>query len=369
MGKFDFVFNTEDTTTLTLAPEEAVAAIATVTKMATSNNRQELERAARLLLAFDLFEEYSEEDVSSLVNKIARSADNDGLGAVFNQAYDSLLYEHLADAFALSIMMLAAEKEGDLSEEEVEAICDLQEALDIDDEEADLILDEVIEELSGKWEEGEEGENEVRKFPVSPTDRDLTEIAVEIYEEPADSVLYESPLGNFTVPVPTDPEKGGLISSQEGSVAFSDDFGTLLRIDYSPVTAEVGDRIQLVGLEEFVKTFLNNYVSEAILAHFPGSKILWEDYIDDLMHGAYFIAVDMPQGSTISKQTDDGSEVPMNAYRGLVFFIAADFLYTVSVQRHFWDGETPGPLAEEIEDIKNSLFDFIDTIAFVYSYS
>jgi hypothetical protein len=264
-------------------------------------------------------------------------------------------------------MMLAAQKEGELSDEEVEAICDLQEALDIDDEEADLILDEVIEELSGEWEEGEEGENEVRTFQLSPTDRDLAEIAVGVYEEPADSELYESPLGNFTVPVPTDPEKGGLISSQEGSVAFSDDFGTLLRIDYSPFTAEVGDRIQLVGQQEFFKTFLSNYVSEAILAHFPGSKILWEEYIDDLMHGAYFIAVDMPQGSTISKQTEDGSEVPMNAYRGLVSFIAADFCYTVSAQRHFWDEETPGPLEEEIADIKNSLFDFLDTIAFVYS--
>jgi hypothetical protein len=37
----------------------------------------------------------------------------------------------------------------------------------------------------------------------------------------------------------------------------------------------------------------------------------------------------------------------------------------MSTQRHFWDEETPGPLEDEIEDIKNSIFDFIDTIEFV----
>ncbi|WP_017715710.1 hypothetical protein [Kamptonema formosum] len=367
MGKFDSVFNSEDPTTLTLAPEEAVAAIATVCKMATSNNQLELERAARLLLAFDLFEEYSKEEVSTLIKRLAKIAVQDGLGAVFNQAYDSLPYEQVPDAFAASIVMLAAEKEGELEDEEVEAICELQDALGLDDEEADYILDEVIAELSGEWQEGEEGEQEVRTFQAGPTDRDLAEIVVGVYEEPADTELYESPAGNFTVPVPTDPEKGGSISAQDGSVAFSDDFGTLLRIDYTPFTLKVGDRIQLVGREEFFKTFLTHYVSQAILAYFPGSQILGEEYIDDLMDGAYFIAADMPQGSTISKQTGDGSEVRMNAYRGFVCFIAAGFVYTVSDQRHFWDEETPGPLAEEIEDIKNSLFDFIDTIAFVYS--
>lgn len=365
MGKFDFVFNSEDTTPLTLVPEEAVAAIATVTQMALSSNQLDLERSAILLLAFNLFEGYSEEQVSRMVIKLANVAVRDGLGALFNQAYESLPYGQFADAFAASIMMLAAENEGDLSEEEIELICDLQEALGLDDEEADLILDEVIEELSGEWEEGEDGEKEERKFQAGLTDRDLADIVVELYEEPADTELYESPTGNFRVPVPTDPEKGGSLSSQEGYVAFTDDFGTLLRIDYTPFNAALGERLDLVGPEEFFKKFLTNYVSVAILEKFAGSKILGEEYIGDLMGGAYFIAVDMPQGSTISKQTSDDAEVPMNACRGLVSFIAADFIYIVSAQRHFWDEETPGPIEEEIEDIKNSIFDFIDTIVFV----
>ncbi len=365
MGNFDFVFCSEDTTTISLTPEEAVAAIVVVTGMASSNNQLDIETAATVLDAFDLFYEYSEEELSDLVESLANIADRDGLGAVFNEAYDSLSYEHVADAFAASFMRFVIEGEGELTDEEIDLICELQEALGFEDEEADKILDEVSAQMTAPSEtNGKTGDKKERKFHVIPTDRDLGEIAAEVYDESADGGLYESPAGNFSVPVPADPQKGGRINPQEGSVAFSDDFGTLLRIDYTPFPAALGERIQLVGREEFFKSFLTNYVSEAILANFPGSKILWEEYIDDLMHGAYFIAVDMPHGSTISKQTSDGSEVPMNAYRGLVSFLAVDFVYTVSSQRHFLDGETPGLLEEEIEDIKNNIFDFIETIEF-----
>jgi hypothetical protein len=162
MGKFDFVFDTEDTITLPLAPEEAVAAIATVTQMAISNNQLDIERAASILLAFNLFQEYSEEEVSRLVNRLANIAVKDGLGAVFNQAYDCLPYEQVADAFAASFMMIVVGVEGELSDRDIELIFELQEALGLEDEEADKILDEVFAQLAveGEEEDGEEGEKE-----------------------------------------------------------------------------------------------------------------------------------------------------------------------------------------------------------------
>lgn len=166
MGKFDFVFDTEDTITLTLAPEEAVAAIATVTQMAISNNQLDIERAASLLLAFNLFQEYSEEEVSRLVNRLANIAVKDGLGAVFNQAYDCLHYEQVADAFAASFMMIVLGVEGELSDRDIELIFELQEALGLEDEEADEILDVVFAQLAveGEEEDGEEGEEEEAKI-------------------------------------------------------------------------------------------------------------------------------------------------------------------------------------------------------------
>jgi hypothetical protein len=179
MGKFDFVFNTEDTTTLTLTPEEAVAAIATVTRMAISNNQLDIETAASILSAFTLFAENSKEYISARVESIANNAVKDGLGAVFNQACESLHPDNLADAYAASFMMFFLGGEGELSDEEIELICELQEALGLEDEEADEILDVVFAQLAGEGEEekGEKGEEEERKSQTGQTDIDLAEIA------------------------------------------------------------------------------------------------------------------------------------------------------------------------------------------------
>ncbi|MBW4492582.1 MAG: hypothetical protein KME26_05735 [Oscillatoria princeps RMCB-10] len=215
MGNFDFIFNSEDTPTITLTPEEAVAAILVVTGMASSNHELHIETAVSVLEAFDVFYESSEEELSDLVDKLANLAERDGLGAVFNEAYDSLYYEDFPDAFAASFLLLVIEAKGELSDRQVELICELQEALGLEDEEADEILDEVFAQMTELKEEQGNNVDKKGRIHILPIQKELGEIAAEVYEEPPDSELYESPAGNFSVPVPTDPQKGGQISSQE----------------------------------------------------------------------------------------------------------------------------------------------------------
>jgi hypothetical protein len=72
---------------------------------------------------------------------------------------------------------------------------------------------------------------------------------VEGEESEVDGELYVSPEGNFSVPIPVDEQRGGRIDEEEGSVAFSDDFGVLLKIDYFPIAGEVEETIESVGEE------------------------------------------------------------------------------------------------------------------------
>jgi hypothetical protein len=83
-----------------------------------------------------------------------------------------------------------------------------------------------------------------------------------------------------------------------------------------------------------------------------------------MMEGAYFVLVNMPQGSTISKQESNGNASRLDAYRGLLAFINDEFLYIVSSQRSFFKGETPGSIAEEAESIKQKILAFVETIEF-----
>jgi hypothetical protein len=140
--------------------------------------------------------------------------------------------------------------------------------------------------------------------------------------------------------------------------------GALLRIDYYSLTNQADEDIESLGEATYLQAFLDNYVAGAIVANLPGSEVLYQEYLEDLMNGAYFVVVDMPKGSTISKQTSNGPVTRLNAYRGLVSFLTRDFLYTISCQRHFWEEEIPDSLDAEIEGILPKIEGFIETIEF-----
>ncbi|MEH2248930.1 hypothetical protein [Nostoc sp.] len=347
MTKYDLVFNSPKTSEESLSPEEAVAAIATVTAIADSSIEDvDAESLAGILWEFEVFEEYSEDDIAEIVDRLIDIAEEEGIGPLFNVAKVSLSDELVLDGFAAGVIVLL---DDDLAipKSKQAYLKKLQVALELEDEEAEEIIKEVIAAFKEAEEEYADDEDET--------------VVIEDFSEQT----YESPLSNFTVPIPVDPQQGGRIQSQEGVVGFSDDIGTLLRIDYYPFPLEQLEELESVGQEEYLQTILvDKYVPQAIFANVPDASVEYSEYLEDTLRGAYYVLIDMPKGSTISKQENNGTAIRLDAYRGLLTFISGEFLYIVSSQHSFLDGETPDSLEEEAEDIKQSILEFVETIEF-----
>lgn len=349
MTKHDKIFNSPKTSEESLSPEEAVAAIAAVTAIADSSIEDvDAESLAVILWEFEVFEEYSEDEITEIVDRLIGIAEQEGIGPLFNAAKVSLSDELVLDGFAAGVIVLL-DDELAIPKQKQAYLKKLQTALELEDEEAEEIIKEVIAAFK-EAEEEEEYED----------DEDET-VVIEDYTQQT----YQSPLGNFTVTIPVDPQQGGRIQSQEGVVGFSDDIGTLLRIDYYPFPPEQVEELESVGQEEYLQTILvDKYISQAIFANVPDASVEYAEYLEDTLAGAYYVLVDMPKGSTISKQENNGTAMRLDAYRGLLTFINGEFLYIVSSQHSFLNGETPDSVEEEAEDIKDNILEFVETIEF-----
>ncbi|MEH1892810.1 MAG: hypothetical protein V7K92_26320 [Nostoc sp.] len=352
MTKYDKVFNSPKTSEESLSPEEAVAAIATVTAIADSSIEDvDAESLAGILWEFEVFEEYSEDEIAEIVDRLIGIAEDEGIGPLFNTAKVSLSDELVLDGFAAGVIVLL-DDELAIPKPKQAYLKKLQAALELEDEEAEEIIKEVIAAFKETEEEyADDGYAD---------DEDETVVIEDFSQQ-----TYESPLGNFTVQIPVDPQQGGRIQSQEGVVGFSDDIGTLLRIDYYPFPLEQLEELESVGQEEYLQTILvDKYVPQAIFVNVPDASVEYSEYLKDTLRGAYYVLIDMPKGSTISKQENNGTAIRLDAYRGLLTFISDEFLYIVSSQHSFINGETPDSLEEEAEDIKESILEFIETIEF-----
>ncbi len=346
---YDKIFNSPKTSEEPLNPEEAVAAIAVVTAIADSSiENVDAENLAGILWEFEVFEEYSEDETTEIVDRLIGIVEDEGLGSLFNAARKALSDELVLDGFAAGVIVLLDEEDLTISKKKEPYLKKLQKSLELEDEEAEEIIKEVI----AAFQEAEDEEY--------ADDGDET-IAVENYNQR----VYESPLGNFTVHIPVNPQQGGKIQSQEGVVGFSDDFGTLLRIDYYPFPPDQLEELESIGQEEYFQSILvDKYVPQAIFVNIPDAHVEFTEYLKDIFEGAYYVLVNMPKGSTISKQENNGSATRLDAYRGLLTFINGEFLYIVSSQRSFFNGETPGSVEEEAESIKENIFEFVEAIEF-----
>jgi hypothetical protein len=346
MGKYDRIFLSEDKSHELLNEEEAVAAIAVVTMAVdTGIDNVDLGMIGDILTGFEMFEEYSDDELLETVDKLMAIAENDGLGALFNSASASLNDEIILDGFAAGVSVLVGEDDFLIPQAKMILLKELQEILDVDDEEAQEIIKEVI----AAFEEAEEGEDDEI---LDTQDADVED-------------MYESPLGNFSVLIPIDIEEGGNIQSQDGTVSFTDNFGTLLRIDHYSIPPEQAEEIESNELEKYLHSLLlEKYIPQAIVTNLPKSTVEYGEYFRDVMDGAYFIVVNMPEGSTMSKQENNGNGSRLDAYRGLMAFVVSDFLYVVSSQRTFFEDDVAGSLEEEAESLKVEILEFIDTIEF-----
>lgn len=348
MGKYDNLFNSQNISKESITPEEAVAAVAVVIAAADSSLEDvDAETVALILWEFEVFEEYSEDEISEIVDRLMGIAEGEGLGTLFYTAKESLSDELVLDAFAAGVLMVIDEDELIIPQNKTSLLKKLQQALDLEEEEAQEIIQEVIAAY-------EEADNE-----------DYLEDEDETVVVDPNLEVYESPSGNFNVSIPVDAKQGGRVQSQEGVVGFTDDYGTLLRIDYYPLTSEEEEEIDSMGQEKYLGLILTErYVPQAISANVPDAKVEAHEYLEDIINGAYFVIVDLPKGSTISKQENNGNATRMDAYRGLLSFLNGEYLYIVSSQRSFFEDESRGSLKEETEKIKQKILAFVERIEF-----
>ncbi|MEY2912457.1 MAG: hypothetical protein RLZZ184_1766 [Cyanobacteriota bacterium] len=349
MTKYDYIFKSKEKIAASLNPEEAVVAIAVITT-AVDVGLEDIngEIIADILWEFEIFDEYSEEQMLETVDTLIELAEDAGLGSLFNAANAAISEEVVLDGFAAGVIMLLDAEDLIIPADKKTYLKQLQIALELEDEEAEEIIEEVIAAVQ----EGDDGEY---------LDEEFESI---IFNESGEQ-FYQSPLGNFTVPIPLDSEQGGKIQTDEGMVSFSDDMGTLLRIDYYPLSLEEIKEIKTQGYEAYIhEVIINEYVPQTIISNVPNAEVRHREYWQEPLKRYYYVVLNIP-GATISQQETNGHGIKLDAYRGLLSFVNSECLYIVSSQRSLLNGETLGSVKEEAEKMKQTILNFVKTIEFV----
>ncbi len=130
-----------------LEPEVAIAVIAICSAYADGDGVSEDEGYAldEMLSGIGLYEEYSDEDLQELGEKVGAMIREDGADAVFAQAIESLPNRDLKEtAFIVATVVLAID--GEVPEAEEEYLEDLRMALKISDDRAQELIDELFSE-------------------------------------------------------------------------------------------------------------------------------------------------------------------------------------------------------------------------------
>jgi hypothetical protein len=153
MRKYENILNNSDEfTDVKLTPAEGIAAIALISLLA---DRPDAEIPADDLIdiftAFETFDDYTEEDLLAMITKLTEIIDQEGLGALFNAADDvEVISDDLVpDAYAMAVATLIDDETLAIPPAKAAFMQELQVALDVDNDEATAIFDDVVATLQG----------------------------------------------------------------------------------------------------------------------------------------------------------------------------------------------------------------------------
>ncbi|WP_146138368.1 hypothetical protein [Chamaesiphon polymorphus] len=144
MPKYDSIFNAEEYTDEPLNEAEGLASIVLIAALA--DNPQDLvapDLFLDILADFDLYAEYSDEDLLSMVDSLTAIAADKGLGALFNAADEAIPDDLVPDAYAAAMLAKMNPDTGEIPATAQVFLKELQSVLDIDDEEAAEVTAEV----------------------------------------------------------------------------------------------------------------------------------------------------------------------------------------------------------------------------------
>jgi hypothetical protein len=161
MNKYENILNnSEEFTDVKLTPSEGMAAIAVIALMADNPDGEvDPDPLISVLTSFELFDEYAEEELLAMIDKLTEIVDEEGLGALFNAADDieAISDDLVPDAFAIAVATLIDEDQLVIPAAKKAFLKELQTALDVDDEEANAIIADVVATLQGVELAGESG--------------------------------------------------------------------------------------------------------------------------------------------------------------------------------------------------------------------
>lgn len=358
MGKYDWIFQSNDIAVDILTSEEAVAAIAVVSfSGAYSLANIDVNWLVDILSGFEIFEFYSHTQLWQMVDKLVATAATEGVGALFNAASEVLTDNFTLDGFAAGVSVLIDTENITIPRPHLRLLKQLQISLEITDAEAEQVMEDVLTAFEVTWDETEanvdENENEEELTPVIPGMMNSS------------SEIYTSPLGNFSLPMPVDMELGGKIQVHDGAIAFTDAQGLFLRIDYYPIPREFHQQIAICGREKYFQTLLySKYIPQVILANIPDSSVEYTEFCPDIFAGGYFVVMKMPKGSHLCQQNSQGIMVRLNAYRGFLAFDFHQFFYVVTSQFSYTEDESVEDIIQESTILKQEILGFLATIHF-----
>jgi hypothetical protein len=151
MAKYDSIFNAEEYTEEPLNEAEGLASIVLISALA--DNPQDLvapDLFLDILADFDLYVEYSDEDLLSMVDRLTAIAADQGLGALFNAADEAIPDDLVLDAYAAAILTKMDADTGEIPTSAQVFLKELQAVLDIDDDEAAEVVVEVQKAFEGR---------------------------------------------------------------------------------------------------------------------------------------------------------------------------------------------------------------------------
>jgi hypothetical protein len=144
MPKYDNIFNAEEYAEEPLNEAEGLASIVLIAALA--DNPQELvapDLFLDILADFDLYVEYSEEDLLSMVDRLTTIVSDQGIGALFNAADEAIPDDLVPDAYAAAVLAKMNPDTGEIPASAQVFLKELQSVLDIDDEEAAEVIAEI----------------------------------------------------------------------------------------------------------------------------------------------------------------------------------------------------------------------------------
>lgn len=143
--KYQEIFDVDITSKQTLSPEEAVAAIVMVAVYANGQpSEEEYEEAINIINTQDIFDSYSVDEFQETIDKITKLLNEEGIGVLFRTAVASISDDLAEIAFqAVAEMVLVDQK---IDEDEESFLSQLADALDISEEVAQDMIDELIDE-------------------------------------------------------------------------------------------------------------------------------------------------------------------------------------------------------------------------------